>query len=106
MVYYICHPYGGKQENYDEVSEIVRLLVDSPHTILSPIHMYGWMYDIEYEKGLQLCFGLLELADEMIAFGDVDSSVGCTRELQFCRDHGIPYRIMTGPRAGERFMPE
>ncbi len=44
-----------------------------------------------------MCLWLLEdnKCDEMWVFGDYKNSVGCTGEIAYCKNHGIPYKIFT-----------
>lgn len=99
MLTYISHPYGGKEENKQEVEEIVRQLAKEhpEHTFLSPIHAVGFMYnDFDYDTGLNMCLELLKRCDMMYVYGDWQNSVGCKAEIEFCEDNGIAYKIIKG----------
>lgn len=104
---YISHPYGGKKENILSIEQIMRELISkNPSQVyISPVHLYGWLYDeMYYVEGLQLCIDLLSRADKMLVYGDCDKSQGCLAEIAYCRANAIPYEIVSGPRAGEAFM--
>jgi hypothetical protein len=97
MLIYISHPYGGQEENKQEVEKIIRrlTLLYPEHTYVSPIHCFGFMYDlVQYETGLDMCLELLSKCDKMLVFSDWKSSRGCTAEVLFAEMHMIPYEIM------------
>lgn len=94
---YISHPYGGNEENKQHVETIVKQLIyDNPkNTYISPIHTFGYTYhDVEYDSGLQYCLNLLDVCDEMLVFGDWQSSKGCKAELKHAIDNNILFKIM------------
>lgn len=96
---YIAHPLrlGDLEENRAKVSEICRKL---PKDILplSPIHNFIYQNPHEYNAthGMQLCFSLLALADELWVYGDYKKSEGCQAEMAFAWCRKIPIRIMGG----------
>lgn len=94
---YISHPYGGQAENKQMVEGIIRELALShpENTYVSPIHCFGFMYDlVQYETGLEMCLNLLKACDKMYVFGDWKNSRGCTAEVLFAEMHMIPYEII------------
>ena len=94
---YISHPYQMKEENKQKVEEIVRKLAKKhpENTYLSPIHAVGFMYDdFDYDTGLNMCLEILKRCDIMYVYGDWEDSRGCKAEIEFCKDNGIPYKIL------------
>lgn len=103
-IVYLSHPYGGKQENLNEINECQKLLtIMHPENLyLNPIAMFGSLYDCTtYEQGLNMTLLLLEeLADEMVICSNVCSkdwqfSKGCRVEVEYCDNRNIPYKICT-----------
>ena len=96
MRIYISHPYGGKEENKQEIETIIRdLIQENPqHTYISPVHTFGFLYnDVEYEQGIRYCLDLLEVCDEMYVYGDYNNSKGCVKEIKHCLDKQIKFCI-------------
>lgn len=97
---YLSHPYGNKQENYDEISKIMEHLYSSDKffnefCIISPVHNYGTLYEVfEYDKGLQICIDLIDYVSITLIVGDWQSSKGCTKERKYCIDNNIPYIVI------------
>lgn len=99
-IVYLSHPYGGKQENLNEINECQKLLtIMHPENLyLNPIAMFGSLYDCTtYEEGLNMTLFLLEeLADEMVICSkDWEFSKGCCVEVEYCDNRNIPYKICT-----------
>lgn len=95
---YISHAFGGKEENAQRVTNIINYLYDTIYlsdvVLLSPIHIFRRIYNVvDYEVGLQACLDLLETCDEMWVFDDYSESVGVKKEIEFCKEKGIPYHI-------------
>lgn len=92
-IIYISHPYGGKPENMDKISEIITKLQKTYPTYLfiSPVHAFGYLYsEVDYQKGLNMTLFLLDqLADEMWIFGNYKNSKGCMAEIEYCKEHKI-----------------
>lgn len=85
-VVYVAHPYGGLSFNYERTSSIMKLLCEKfPNiTFVSPIHAYGFMYEaVDYEKGIRMCFKLLDLCDTVLLCGDWENSRGCRMEKEY-----------------------
>ena len=92
-VVYICHEFGGKQENADKVATLVRELSNLYPTIcfISPIHAFGFLYEsTDYDRGMSYCLTLLDMCDEMWVFGEFSNSKGCLIEKEYCRKYKIP----------------
>lgn len=90
---YICHEFGGKQENVEKVTKLVRSLIKAYPDIcfLSPIHATGFFYhDLSYEEGMEYCLTLLDMCDEMWTFGTKSMSKGCMIEKKYCKRYKIP----------------
>lgn len=99
MLIYISHPYGGREDNKEEIEQIMHQLVKSnpQHTYVSPVHTFGYMYNtVSYQQGLEMCLDLLEVCDMMFVFGDYECSQGCNAEIQYCEIHDKPYLTMGG----------
>ncbi len=94
---YVAHPYGGKQENKNKVEQIVKDLARENPLILyiSPIHAVGFLYnDIDYMQGMEYCFELLSIADELILCENWESSRGCRLEKEYAEKYNIPIRYL------------
>lgn len=90
---YICHEFGGKQENIERVTKLIKKLIRVYPDIcfLSPIHATGFFYhDVSYEKGMEYCLTLLDMCDEMWVFGSKSMSKGCMIEKNYCKRYRIP----------------
>ena len=96
-IVYVAHPYGGLSSNYDKASDIMRVLCDkfSDKTFVSPIHAYGFMYEsVDYNKGIEMCFKLLELCDTVLLCGEWVDSKGCCMEKQYAELHGKKVEVL------------
>ena len=90
---YICHEYGGKQENADKVAGLIERLIKAfpKYCFLSPIHATGFLYDaIPYDEGMEHCLTLLDMCDECWVFGSKSWSNGCIIEKEYCQRYQIP----------------
>lgn len=91
---YIAHPYGGKESNKNKIDKIMNELVlnDSTHDYVSPIHNYGFMYltGDEYQRGLDICLGLLSHCDVLVLCEDWEHSRGCRGEYDHALKMGMP----------------
>lgn len=98
---YVSHPYQMKEENKLDAENVVRKLVnDNPnHTYISGLHPFYFMYDeFDYETGINMCLEVLRRCDMMYVYGDWENSRGCKTEIEFCKKHGIPYKIFDDDR--------
>lgn len=90
---YIAHPFGGKESNRKKIDAIMGELVlnDLNHDYVSPIHNYGWVYltGDEYQKGLDICLGLLSHCDILVLCEDWYTSRGCKGEYEFADKHNM-----------------
>ena len=94
---YIAHPFGGKQENKDKVTELIKCLAHhNPGTLfLSPIHNQGFYYDeIDYNEGMELCYTLMDLADEVYFPACWKESRGCQLEMRRCIGTGKKFTVL------------
>ena len=89
---YVSHAFGGKQENIDEITSIIReARKHFPNALfVSPVHCFGFLYDdTEYIEGMNMTLWLLHHCDVMISFGEI--SRGVQIEIDFCQKHKKPY---------------
>lgn len=93
---YISAPYGGKQENFDKVTVLMKGLMEysDQFTFISPIHAQSFedYHETDYEVGLKHCIDILDRCDEMWVFGGYNSSRGCEAEIEFCNKNIKPVR--------------
>ena len=92
---YLAHPFEGKPENKEEVEKIIKALMAKEKDVvyISPIHCLGFLYDtMQYEDGMELCFELMNLCDELILCDGWQESKGCKLEWAYAAKHGIVTR--------------
>lgn len=96
-VVYVSHPSSGLPVNERRIAETIKILVKEYPDILfvSPVHCFGFLYnELPWDEGMSQCIGLLNLCDEVWVFGDWQESTGCLYEVQYCKLHKIPYKII------------
>lgn len=89
---YVAHPYNGNTANKDKVESIVKELVKEDPNVLyiSPIHATGYLYnDVDYLTGMNYCFDLLDMCDELLLCEGWENSRGCNMEKQYAEQNGI-----------------
>lgn len=94
LIVYVAHPYGTDPKNAAKVEDIIRDLVDKypRYCFISPIHAFGFLYeDVDYEEGMEHCYTLLNICDEIWIYGD---SQGTRLEREFAELYGIPIKEM------------
>ena len=92
---YVAHPYGGKEENKQYVENIILALTKKYPNILfiSPIHALGYLYTaLDYDKGMEYCYSLLESCDELLLCEGWNESTGCSLEYNFATANDIPIK--------------
>ena len=95
-VVYVSHPYQNKPENKEDIERYIQLWtkVYKGTLFISPVHCFGFMYDkVGYDEGLDWCLHLLTMCDEMWVCGDYENSTGCKAEIEFCKEHYIPWTL-------------
>jgi hypothetical protein len=99
---YICHPFSGNEENnYWNVTAICQGIVSMglPVIPFSPInhtrHLVEHLPDPKaWEVALEIDEAMLLACDEVWVFGNWHNSKGCTREVKFAQERGIPVRFI------------
>ena len=84
-IYYVSHPYGGKQKNEAKADEIVRALQTEYPDIcfVSPVHAIRCPYSkTDYIQGLDYCLELLRRCDGIVMCGKWQESIGCVSDLK------------------------
>ena len=97
MLIYCSHKFGGSLENAKAAElKIKRLqLADPDNTYISPIHTFGFMYNVlNYEDGLRLCLDLLSKCDKMVVLSE--KSKGVEIEIEYCIAARIPVEFLEG----------
>ena len=91
---YVAHPYGGKESNRKKIDVIMGDLVlnDTSHDYVSPIHNFGYVYltGDDYQRGLDICLGLLSHCDVLVLCDGWETSRGCQGECGHAVKMGIP----------------
>lgn len=91
---YVAHPYGGKESNRKKIDVIMGDLVlnDTSHDYISPIHNFGYVYltGDEYQRGLDICLGLLNHCDVLVLCDGWETSRGCKGERDHALKRGMP----------------
>ena len=86
---YVAHPYGSKKSNREKIDVIMNELIfaDIEHDYVSPIHNYGFVYltGNEYQKGLDICLGLLGHCDILVLCDGWEQSRGCKGEYEYAQ---------------------
>ena len=94
---YISHAFSGLETNIKRTSDIINsLMLEYPTYIFySPIHAFSFAYyKTNYQDGLDLCFDMLTMCDEMWIFDyEHFTSKGVNAEIDFCKTYNIPYKI-------------
>ncbi len=91
---YVSHPFQNKPENVKDIERYITIWerIHQSYVFVSPVHCFGFMYEkMSYEDGLNWCLQLLSVCDEMWVCGDYENSTGCCAEIDFCKNHYIPY---------------
>lgn len=94
---YIAHPYGGELGNKQKVENYLKTLYKTKpgNLYISPIHALGFLYsEMDYITGMEYCFALLEMCDEIWMCGDWEESRGCNIEWGYAKARGIPIRYI------------
>ncbi len=93
MIVYVCSPYGGLQENYKKAVEYCKAVVQEGHVpIASHVMLHGILDDfcpLQRKLGLSTGLALVEVADEVWAFGDRITK-GMAEEIAYAGKLGIP----------------
>lgn len=106
---YVAHPFRGKKENFDTISNICNRLTNMGYMPISPVHAFRFLDDQkEHERktALKCCRELLPMCDEVWFFGDWENSVGCRMEFRVAQEHLVPVRIVTGWKEGKPIFRE
>lgn len=93
---YVAHPYQGKTENYQAISNICRRLVNFGVMPISPVHAFNFLNDKVPEDRIRALTFCAKLADEVWLFGEWEKSEGCRREIQVAVHELITIRIVEG----------
>src|SRR5437879_427288 len=96
---YICHPFSSDpQRNVDRVRKICRWFARQGYLPLAP-HIYLPQFldeTSEREVAMDLCRGLIALADELLVFGD--PTPGMHLEIEEAARLGVPVvHVVFGP---------
>lgn len=95
---YFSHAFGGKQENFEHMDEILKALYStiglqmSELSIMpvSPLHSLGFAYQyVPYDYGMDMCLNLLAQCTMMVTIDGYDDSRGVQMEIEFCKANGI-----------------
>lgn len=93
MFVYVCSPYGGLQENYENALEYCKQVAQKGHIpIASHVMLHGILDDdcpFQRKQGLNAGLALVEIADEVWAFGDRITK-GMAGEIAHAGKLGIP----------------
>jgi hypothetical protein len=93
---YVCHPFAGDVEaNAGRVRAICRALVEAGLLPVAPQLYLPQFLDeaTDRDRALELCLGLLEVCDEVRAYGS-RVSAGMRLEIDRAEALGIPVRFV------------
>ena len=84
---FISHPFTSDPEgNRVRVDIICHDLAKQGILPISPLHLFSFMEnDDNREEILQVCFGLIDICDEVWIYGD---SEGCEKEREYAISRG------------------
>ena len=88
-IYYVSHPYGGKQKNEAKADVIVQAVQTEYPDIcfISPVHAIRCPYSkTDYILGLDYCLELLRRCDGIVMCGKWQESIGCVSEYMLARE--------------------
>lgn len=94
---YVSHPYLGNPENKAKVEGIIIGLMQTHKDTLfvSPMRGLGFLYKVlPYEKGMELCYELLSMCDELWLCPGWEESRGCRLEKEFAETKGMPVKFI------------
>lgn len=85
MIIYVCHAYGGKQENLERAKKITHDLqvADLENTYICPLLTFSHLQygEIGYDAEMENCLDLLSVCDKLIVASDI--SKGVAKEIDF-----------------------
>ena len=109
-IYYVSHPYGGKQKNEAKADVIVQALqAEYPDVcFVSPVHAIRCPYSkTDYIQGLDYCLELLRRCDGIVMCGNWQGSIGCVSEFilarELCKDVKTADELLVGTGWDEAF---
>lgn len=96
---YVAHPLRGQNvsENVAKVTEICKQYANRRDIIpFSPIHAFGFVDPMQYDQqhGMQMCFSLLSMCDELWVHGKFWISEGCQAEICYAGCRKIPIKFI------------
>ena len=100
---YVAHPFLGKKENYQAISNICNWITARGLMPISPVHAFRFLDDRnlgERENALRFCRELMKFADEVWVFGNWEFSEGCKMEVREASLQLKRVRIITGWKEG------
>jgi hypothetical protein len=104
MFVYVCSPYGGLQENYENAVEYCKWVAQEGHTpVASHVMLHGILSDdcpLQRKQGLAAGLELLKIVDEVWVFGDRISR-GMAGEIAQAAKLEIPVVSFLGVRDWE-----
>jgi len=104
MLIYVCSPYGGLQENYENAVEYCKWVAQEGHIpVASHVMLHKILVDdcpIQRKQGLTAGLALTEIVDEVWVFGDKITH-GMAGEIAHAAKIGIPVISFLGVREWE-----
>ncbi len=97
---FVSHPFASDPVgNRVRVDIICHDLVKQGILPISPLHLFSFMEnDDNREEILQVCFGLIDICDEVWIYGD---SEGCEKERDYALSRGKKVLNKCGDQNGE-----
>lgn len=90
---YVAQPYGGNKKAKKLCKKLMRVTEPiSSYVLVSPVLALGCLYDSveRYERGIDLCLGLLQGCDKLLLLPGWRESRGCMAEYAAARLLGMP----------------
>jgi hypothetical protein len=102
---YVCSPYrGDRKKNLENAAGYARQIIFDGNTPIVPHLFYADVLDDDKENerkiGMNTGLRLMDLCDELWAFGDIISE-GMNAEIEYAVSLGIPINYINGEHYGK-----
>ena len=87
---YIAHPFrSNPEQNLRDVMKFIKLAVENGYLPLCAVPVFGPLYgQLDEETVMEMCFKMIDIAQEVWMCGEWMHSEGCLKELEYARNNG------------------